>query len=239
MVKWLLKLIHKPIYARRLAVLASKLISHLETGDKVLDIGCGSGMLGEAVLKYRGCPNGVTYRGLEKSKRGGEPIEVLEYKAGQLPFVDQAFDVVILADVLHHEEQKDFLLSEAARVSKRVLVVKDHKPEGFLGFWRVCFLDWAANNPYEVKCLYRYHTREEWRVMFEEHGLIPISEETSLDLYPPLFNFLFGRRLQYFVVLQRRNNAEPGRDLQSHPSHQPAPHRVGQWALGQDRVPNG
>jgi ubiquinone/menaquinone biosynthesis C-methylase UbiE len=208
MVKWLLKLMHKPIYERRLAVLANKIVPHLEMHDMVLDVGCGSGMLGEAVLKHRGCPNGVTYQGLDKSKRGGEPIEVLEYKARQLPFVDQAFDVVILADVLHHEEQEGVLLGEAARVSKRLLVVKDHKPEGFLGFWRVCFLDWAANNPYNVKCLYRYHTKEEWHAMFKGYSLIPLSEETSLDLYPPLFNFLFGRRLQYFAVLQRRNNAE-------------------------------
>jgi len=208
MVKWLLKLIHKPIYERRLEILAEKIISHLDPGDKVLDIGCGSGMLGAAVLKHADCPSGVTYRGLEKYKRGGEPIEVLEYEAGRLPFGDHAFNVVVLADVLHHEDQEGFLFSEAARVSKRFLLVKDHKPEGFLGFWRICFLDWAANNPYGVRCLYRYHTLNEWHALFEEHGLVLISEETSIDLYPPLFNLLFGRRLQYIAVL-RRLSTEP------------------------------
>ena len=208
MTKWLLKLIHKPIYERRVDVLASMIIPQLETGDKVLDIGCGSGMLGEAVLKHSDCPSGLTYRGLEKSKRGGEPIEVLEYEGGQLPFADQTFDVVILADVLHHEERQGFLLGEASRVSKRLLIVKDHKPEGFLAFWRVCFLDWAANDPYEVKCLYRYRTRREWLAAFEERSLILISEETSIDLYTPLFNFLFGRRLQYFAVLKTQSNSE-------------------------------
>ena len=208
MIKWLLKRIHKPVYERRIDVLASKIVPHLETGDKVLDIGCGSGMLGEAMLEHKDCPSGVTYRGLETSKRGGEPIEVLEYSAGQLPFADRTFDVVILADVLHHEERQGSLLAEAARVSTRLLIVKEHKPEGFLAFWRVCFLDWAANRPYEVKCLYRYRTRKEWLALFEQQNLVPISEETSIDLYGPLFNWVFGKRLQYLAVLKTRGNVE-------------------------------
>jgi ubiquinone/menaquinone biosynthesis C-methylase UbiE len=207
MLKSLLRFIHEPIYKRRVDVLSGLIVSHLQAGNKVLDIGCGSGMLGAAVLEHRNRPIGIIYRGLEKSKRGGEPIEVIEHKMGPLPFMDREFDVVILADVLHHEEQEGSLLSEAVRVCKRFLVVKDHKPEGFLGFWRICFLDWAANNPHEVKCLYRYHTRKEWHAIFEEYGLSRIFEKTSIDLYPRLFNLIFGKRLHYFVVL-RRNNAE-------------------------------
>lgn len=125
MLKSLLRFIHEPIYKRRVDVLSSLIVSHLQAGDKVLDIGCGSGMLGATILEHRNRPIGITYRGLEKSKRGGEPIEVIEHKMGFLPFMDREFDVVILTDVLHHEEQEGFLLSEAVRVCKRFLVVKD------------------------------------------------------------------------------------------------------------------
>lgn len=208
MIKDLLKTIHKPIYERRITVLANMIAPHLQSGYKVLDVGCGSGMLGDRVLKHKDCPNGVSYLGLEKSKRGDEPIEVIEHVTGHFPFVDQEFDVVILADVLHHEQQQGFLFSEATRVSKHLLIVKDHKQEGFLGFLRISFLDWAANNPYQVRCLYCYHTQREWHSIFKELNLILIKEEKSMDLYPALFNLVFGGRLQYFAILRKRSNAE-------------------------------
>ncbi|MDX1548053.1 MAG: methionine biosynthesis protein MetW [Rhodothermales bacterium] len=198
-----MKTIHEPVYERRIAVLAEMLVPHLQPGFDVLDVGCGSGMLGERVLNHPECPSDVRYRGLEKSKRGNEPIEVIEYHSGAFPFEDDAFDVVILADVLHHEQNEAFLLSEAARVSNDLLVIKDHKKEGFLGYWRICFLDWVANNPYQVPCLYRYHTEGEWHSIFKELDFNLIREEKSIDLYPPLLNQVFGKRLQYYAVLQK------------------------------------
>jgi SAM-dependent methyltransferase len=207
MIKAFLEAIHKPIYNRRISVLADMIVSHLKDGDRILDIGCGYGMLGKAVLSHKDCPSGVSYRGLEKSKRGNEAIEVIEHKSGPLPFPDQEFDIVILADVLHHDEAEDFLIGEAARIAKRRLLIKDHKPEGVLGHWRVCFLDWAANDPHGVKCLYRYHTTPEWHTIFEKQGLVPKDEKVSIDIYPPVFNMIFGKKLHYFAALEKKDSA--------------------------------
>ena len=115
----------------------------------MLDVGCGFGALGRAILDSRACPPRVSVLGLERVKRGGgELIEV------------QAYDGV--TDVLHHEEEPDRLISECARVSRRLLIIKDHKLDGPLARWRVQFMDWAANVPYAVPCLYRYNTPDEW-----------------------------------------------------------------------------
>ena len=53
----------------------------------------------------------------------------------QLPFRDKTFDVVVLGDVLEHDLQPYKLLREAARVSKRYIVVTVPRDERIL--WRM------------------------------------------------------------------------------------------------------
>jgi SAM-dependent methyltransferase len=140
--------------------------------------------------------------GLERFARGDEPITVTRYNGGEFPYADESFDVVIVADVLHHEENPDTLLRECIRVSRRLVIIKDHQLSGPLAKARVSLIDWAANAPYGVKCLYRYHTPREWDSILRELHLAPIALYRSIDLYPVGFNFLFGRRLQYLAVCE-------------------------------------
>ncbi len=107
---------------------------------------------------------------------------------------------MILADVLHHEEDPDRLIAECTRVARRLVIIKDHKIEGPWAKMRISFIDWAANQPYGVKCLYQYHTLAQWQQILRRHGLRVEHEVTSMRLYPPLVNLVFGRRLQYLVV---------------------------------------
>jgi hypothetical protein len=51
-----------------------------------------------------------------------------------------------------------------------------------------------------VRCLYTYHTREQWRGFTSKHGLVPIEERWSMNLYPPIFEQLFGGSLHYLGV---------------------------------------
>ncbi|MFM9958219.1 MAG: class I SAM-dependent methyltransferase [Phycisphaerales bacterium] len=197
----LMRALHRPVYAARLRTLVSTIGRHLKEGDRVLDVGCGNGTLGRALMDSPDCPKGVVVEGLERYKRGGEPITVHAYDGVKMPMGDGSYDVVIVADVLHHEEDELRLLRECARVSRRLVIIKDHVVRGPLAQQRVSLIDWAANAPYGVKCLYRYHTPQGWREVRQRLGMDAVEEQLSMNLYPPGVNLLFGRGLQYLVVL--------------------------------------
>jgi len=69
-----MRVMHKPIYDSRKRALVAGIVPHLRPADRVLDVGCGNGSLGQAILASPSCPKGVTVEGLERVKRGGEPI---------------------------------------------------------------------------------------------------------------------------------------------------------------------
>ena len=198
----LMKRLHAPVYASRLKELVRRISPHLREGDKVIDVGCGNGTLGRAIFDSPSCPKGVTVRGLERVKRGGEAIEVDAYDGTTIPHPDRSFDVVMLADVLHHEPDPHRLIAECIRVARRLLVIKDHKVEGPLAQQRISLLDWAANAPYGVPCLYRYNTPAQWEQWRQRHSLHALEELRSMRLYPPPYNLVFTGKLQYFGVFR-------------------------------------
>ena len=197
----LMSRLHRPVYNARLENLQRRISPHLKAGDRVLDVGCGSGMLGKAL---EGAAD-VIVVGLERAPRQGAVIPVIGYDGRRIPFSDGSFDVVVLADVLHHEEDPERLLAECARVSRRLLVIKDHKADNWFQYLRICLIDWAANAPYGVPCLYRYASGQQWSDLHArmEHRLI--LQLLSVDLYPPGVDRVFGRRLQYFAVVDIRD----------------------------------
>lgn len=206
--KRLLSKLHAPVYRKRLEVLIDLLIPHLREGDAILDVGCGSGQLAfELMQRASGKGIRVHVAGLERFPRGGEPIPVNHYDGGRFPFSNDTFDLVIVADVLHHEIDPDALLRECIRVSRRIVVIKDHQLSGPLAQARVSFMDWAANAPYGVACLYRYKTPGQWSSTLNDHGLTPFALYSSIDLYPLVLNFVFGRRLQFLAICGVNNDS--------------------------------
>lgn len=199
-----MRALHRPIYACRQRVLAEIVAKHLPANGRLLDVGCGSGTLAAAIINNPNCAPGARATGLERAARGDEPIEVVAYNGGEFPFASRSFDVVLIADVLHHEQDESGLLRECARVSRSVVIVKDHAREGIAAQSRISLMDWAANRPYGIPCLYRYHTLAEWRAFAAHCGLEVMSEIHPMNLYPPLWQQLFGGRLQYLAVLRPR-----------------------------------
>ena len=201
-VQSLMERVHAPVYASRLRALVRCITPHLQDGDQVLDVGCGFGALGKAILDAPSCPRGVRFKGLERVSRGSALIDGETYDGLTIPFADRTYDVVILADVLHHEADPDRLLRECIRVSRRLLIIKDHQRRGFFARQRLALLDWAANSPYGVPCLYQYRTSSEWAASHRRHSLVVEQELTAMSLYPVGLNWLFGGGLHYFAALR-------------------------------------
>lgn len=200
----ILEALHQPVSTARLRTLVSAVLPYLRPDTQVLDVGCGFGAMGREIMDHRDCPPGVVVKGLECSPRDERLIEIDVYDGREFPYEDDAYDTVMMADVLHHARSPQALLAEAARVSRRLVIVKDHKLDGPLARARLSLIDWAANAPYDVSCLYLYNTLEEWRDWHRTLNLEVLEERVSMDLYPPVVNLLFGRRLHYLAVSRPR-----------------------------------
>ncbi|GLV56822.1 hypothetical protein KDH_36610 [Dictyobacter sp. S3.2.2.5] len=104
-------------------------LAHLQAGEHVLDIGCGTGTLAMEMARSvgpEGCVIGVDPGTQQidwarvKAARRNVSVEFQVGVIEQLPFPDQAFDVVFATLMMHHLPQslKRQGLLEAARVLK-------------------------------------------------------------------------------------------------------------------------
>ncbi|MGW3916743.1 class I SAM-dependent methyltransferase [Streptomyces sp. NPDC005070] len=127
----------------RLAVL-----SGAESGDRVLDVGCGTGYLTRrmaAVVGPRGTVTGVdpspSVLAYARRRSGAGQDATCAYREGvveNLGFPDRSFDTVVTSLMLHHlpEELRPAALEEMWRVVRpggRLLVVEFRPPRGPVG----------------------------------------------------------------------------------------------------------
>jgi ubiquinone/menaquinone biosynthesis C-methylase UbiE len=103
-------------------------IAGLETGNNVLDIGCGTGTLAIAATRYVGTTGAVTgidaspsmiARANRKAAKAGARATFQVAVAESLPFPDRRFDVVFSTLMLHHLPRKT--RQQCAQEVKRVL----------------------------------------------------------------------------------------------------------------------
>jgi SAM-dependent methyltransferase len=186
------------VYKRRVEVLVSRLAALLPPDAKVLDIGCGDGMIDSLIMESRG---DVSISGIDVLVRDNTYIPVTPFDGNLIPHETGSFDAVVFVDVLHHTESPADLLKEAKRVSRDAIVIKDHLKEGVLADLTLRFMDWVGNARHGVVLPYNYWTEQQWRETLSDLNLIIKTWDTKLFLYPRPLNFFFDRSLHFVAKL--------------------------------------
>jgi len=155
-------------YDGRWRSVAENIANHynLETGSKILDIGCGKGFL---LYEFAQVVAGAQVVGIDISKyaidNGKEEIQQFLQigNATVLPFEDNTFDLVVSINTLHNLYNFDLkkALQEMERVGKqnKYLVVDSYRTEEE----KMNLLYWQIT----CECFY---TPQEWEWFFQESG---------------------------------------------------------------------
>jgi len=199
-VKALVGRVHgRTIGQRRIERIAAQLAPLFPPKARVLDVGCGDGLLAARILEAR--PD-LQIVGIDVLARPRAFIPVQLFDGQTIPFDNGSFDAVMFVDVLHHTDDPSILLGEARRVSRGVVLIKDHYADGMGSPLTLRVMDWVGNAPHGVRLPYNYWTRLQWRAAWEEQRLTVARVTTELALYPWPLSMLFDRSLHFVAELK-------------------------------------
>jgi ubiquinone/menaquinone biosynthesis C-methylase UbiE len=143
-------------------------LAHLQRGESVLDVGCGTGTLAITAKRQVGT-SGTVYgvdaspemiaRAEKKARKAGVGVVFKKAFAQKLPFADVQFDVVLTTVMLHH-------LPRPARQELAIEMRRVLKPGG-----RVLAIDFGGADRKKKRFLDHFHHR---------HGHVDLKDMIAL-----------------------------------------------------------
>ncbi|HEV7217681.1 MAG: class I SAM-dependent methyltransferase [Terriglobales bacterium] len=188
------------VYDRRVRRLSELLSEIIPPSCNLLDVGSGDGKLAWSLLKRR--PD-LTIEGLDVLLRERTAIPVKSFDGTNLPYVNSSFDAVMLVDVLHHTADPGTLLREAVRVTRRWLIVKDHRLNGFAAGLRLRMMDRAGNLDHGVALPYNYISERQWEELERTLNVKVATKINELRLYRWPLNYIFGSGLHFLDLYEK------------------------------------
>jgi ubiquinone/menaquinone biosynthesis C-methylase UbiE len=162
---------------------------HVPFDCKMLDLGCGSGIIGHEFAKFFNSE----LLGLDIIDNRIVPIPFLKLKGDDLSFLkDNSYETVLIAFVLHHCQNPIELLKEAKRVSKGKIILYENLSEGLLSRL-FCFLHGIS-----FACLFqknsnrgKFFNDSEWRKILKDLNLEVIHSKRVSSLFNPMKEQLY------------------------------------------------
>jgi SAM-dependent methyltransferase len=171
--------------------IGGRLAPHLEPGTSALDLGSGTGQIARWLARRVGIrPTLADVVEYENRVRDFPFIRMTDPL--RVPAGDGAFDAVVMLFVLHHMERwedQERLVSEAARVTRRRLLVIEDTPTSRADQWFNVAWDWALNLRHGVPTPFTFRSPQGWRSVFLGNGLEVRHEETYRARWPTLLTY--------------------------------------------------
>jgi SAM-dependent methyltransferase len=113
-------------------------LNEYAVGQTALDLGCGMGWYASALAGL-----GFEVLAMDAQRRTEDPR--IDLRVGDiappLPYETDAFDTVLMFDILEHLPEEDAILAEVARVTRQRLIVSvPHADDGFLPLYGLTYL---------------------------------------------------------------------------------------------------
>lgn len=97
------------------------ILSHVGSGQKILDIGCNDGFIGSLLLKKGNDVYGldIAEHKVVTARKRGIKATACDIESKRLPYPNNYFDMVLLTDVIEHLFDTDRLLEDIYRVLRK------------------------------------------------------------------------------------------------------------------------
>jgi SAM-dependent methyltransferase len=191
------------VHPRRVRVLADWLAPLLPANARVLDVGCGDGLVGRFIAERR--PD-VVVRGVDVQIRPHTHIPVNQFDGRHLPRETDKPEIVMFVDVLHHTDDPMVLLREAAQTATKGILIKDHTLDGLLAGPTLRFMDRVSNVKHGVSIPYNYWPKRQWLEACSQLGMNVTAWFADLKIYPGPADWIFGRSLHFVARLEASKN---------------------------------
>ncbi|WP_341367838.1 class I SAM-dependent methyltransferase [Yoonia sp. BS5-3] len=192
----------KLVFNRRVRVLVEEIGAMLPAGAQMLDVGTGDGQIAKMIGERQ---DGTVVQGIDIMERETIHIPVTLFDGKTIPMEDNSVDIVTFVDVLHHTDDPQILISEASRVARKAVIIKDHLSENKLDHLTLRLMDWVGNAPHGVVLPYNYSPRRDWETWFANADLTIDKFQTKVPLYPAPLRWVFGRKLHFIARLTPGN----------------------------------